>query len=371
MSDTKVTMIGDAAYSSTGGIQAVNRFVISELSNHGLLRNAYFLWDNAEVTRLEGARFIRSGVLKVFNVNRLKYVLGVLSHAIRYRDDLWLCSHINHALLAFIASGFRARRVALFVYAYELDVNFGWWKRWVIRRLSRIIAISKYTAKKAQHRGAPSTAIHVLYLGTEGPPRLGHLSAIPSAPTVLFVGRMDEHYKGQIELLDAMVILRKRFPKLTLTFVGGGKTLDDWHKAAEKRGLSAVVIFAGRVPDNELHALYESATVFAMPSANEGFGLVYVEAMAYGIPCIASNRDAGCEVVVDGETGFCVPAGNPTALADAIAEVVRSSSLRTRMSVAARGRYELMFATEHYRHRLLTLIDDWTLASSKPRRAPM
>jgi phosphatidylinositol alpha-1,6-mannosyltransferase len=355
-------MLGDGAYYSLGGIQTVSRFVMKGLKELGLLRTAFFLWESDASLPAEASELVQSGHLKTFQVRRLQYVLQVIWHGVRRPNDIWLSCHINYAWLAFVASGFRPSRVALVVHASELDNTFGWSsrKRWIIRRVGRVIAVSHYTAKKAMQRDVPMSVLRVMYLGdeSEGAP-FRPSAAVRNGATVLFVGRMDEHYKGQADLLDAMVLLRKRLPRLRLVFVGGGKTLNDWRSKAEQMGLQENVTFAGRVSEARLIELFEAATVFAMPSANEGFGLVYVEAMSHGIPCIGSNRDAACEVIVDGETGWCVPAGNSTALATAIATIVDSPELRARMGTAARRRYEEMFATQHYRQRVRSIMTEW------------
>jgi glycosyltransferase involved in cell wall biosynthesis len=96
-----------------------------------------------------------------------------------------------------------------------------------------------------------------------------------------------------------------------------------------------------------------------MPSENEGFGLVYAEAMAHGLPCIASTRDAAGEVVRDGETGLLVPVRDPAALAEAIHRLVSEPGLGTRMGAAGRRRFEALFTPEKYRERLLAMMADW------------
>ncbi|MDT0616726.1 glycosyltransferase family 4 protein, partial [Streptomyces lancefieldiae] len=127
--------------------------------------------------------------------------------------------------------------------------------------------------------------------------------------------------------------------------------------------LEGRVEFAGRVSDEELRQCYQSAAVFVMPSENEGFGLVYAEAMAHGVPCIGSDRDAAREVIAHGESGLCVPAGNSTALADAIVALLRSTELRSQMSRAARMRFLAHFSAEKHRDRLLVELRRWQEAA--------
>ena len=95
-----------------------------------------------------------------------------------------------------------------------------------------------------------------------------------------------------------------------------------------EKKISNNVLFTGFVPDEKLHAYYEHCDVFAMPSRGEGFGLVYLEAMAYGKPCIGSNVDAAKEVISDGETGYCVDPDNIEELAERLFQLLIDSELR-------------------------------------------
>lgn len=246
------------------------------------------------------------------------------------------------------------------LHAAELDEAFTRLKRFALLRAGRVFAVSEFTKKKALTLGVKASRIHVLYNGVEDPcPEWEPGQYNRTSETVLFAGRMDERYKGQMELLDAMVLLRRRLPGLKLVFVGGGRTLNEWKGETEQRGLTDIVEFTGRISDEELTRRYKSSALFAMPSHNEGFGLVYAEAMAHGLPCIGSDRDAAREVIAHGGTGLCVPAGNSTALADAIYTLLRSPELRGRMGGAGRQRFLGNFTAEKHCESLLAAMALW------------
>jgi phosphatidyl-myo-inositol dimannoside synthase len=94
-----------------------------------------------------------------------------------------------------------------------------------------------------------------------------------------------------------------------------------------------------------------------MPSRGEGFGLVYVEAMARGVPCIGSLHDAAGDVIVDGKTGLLVDQGNIGSIADAIVSLLRNPERRRSMGEAARMRVHEEFSTPAFRARLNTILD--------------
>jgi phosphatidylinositol alpha-1,6-mannosyltransferase len=352
---TPVHLIGGSAYSSTGGIQFVNRQLVRELAEAGWLGHAHFLWDlPADINSIE-PDLVRAGAVRGYGLQRRSFLRDIGWCALRNRRDLWLCTHVNYALVGLAVNLGLWRRVGVLLHAAELDEGFTRSKQLALKRVGWVLAVSEFTKRKAIKLGVDPARIHVVPNGVRDPCPNWRLGAAPGKAVVLFVGRMTEHYKGQADLLDAMRLLRNRFPDLRLVFVGDGP-LAEWKAEAQRRRVDDLVEFAGRIDDAELARRYAGATVFAMPSENEGFGLVYAEAMAHGVPCVGSDRDAAREVIRHGETGYCVPAGNSTALADAIATIVKSPDLRARMSVAARRRFEETFTLDCHRRNLLATL---------------
>jgi glycosyltransferase involved in cell wall biosynthesis len=118
-------------------------------------------------------------------------------------------------------------------------------------------------------------------------------------------------------------------------------------------GVASAVRFPGFVDEATRGLIYRSAAALAMPSRREGFGLVYVEAMAAGVPCIGSVHDAASEVIVDGETGFLVSQEDRPCLVRRIVELLRDETLRQRLGEAGRQRYRRLFTVDAFRERLI------------------
>ena len=97
--------------------------------------------------------------------------------------------------------------------------------------------------------------------------------------------------------------------------------------------------------------------MFAMPSRGEGFGLVYLEAMTYGLPCIGATQDAAGEIIDDGVTGFLVDQADTADIADRIVMLLENEDLRRTMGDEGRRRLEREFSYEQFSRRLLTQID--------------
>lgn len=128
---------------------------------------------------------------------------------------------------------------------------------------------------------------------------------------LLLVARMDaaEREKGHRELMQAMPEIIARHPGAQLVFAGSGSDLADLRSLAASSPAASSLFLTGRASDDLLKALYGVAYAFAMPSRQEGFGLVFLEAMSYAKPCIACRDDGASDVVVDGETGILVSRG--------------------------------------------------------------
>lgn len=116
----------------------------------------------------------------------------------------------------------------------------------------------------------------------------------------------------------------------------------------------------------EWRACWAAADAFVMPTRNEAFGLVYQEAAAAGLPAIGTRGNAVPEIILEGETGLLVPAGDPEALASAMAGLIESAELRHRLGTRAREIIEKVACPETYLDRLTTIITD--AAASRPTR---
>jgi len=175
---------------------------------------------------------------------------------------------------------------------------------------------------------------------------------------VVIVGRMShsERYKGHDQLILAWPRVLAEVPDATLVMVGRGDDVERLHAKAAAVGVARSVHFTGFLPDAALRAVLRHAAVFAMPSRGEGFGLVYLQAMRCGVPCLGSRDDAAADVIVDGETGLLVPQQDPEAIAGALARLLTDEAMRRRLGEAARRRFESTFTYPRFRARLASVL---------------
>ena len=160
------------------------------------------------------------------------------------------------------------------------------------------------------------------------------LGVRPDEVLVLHVGRFHKQ-KGQDVLLEAFAAARREEPRLRLCLVGEGAELPRARGRAEELALEDAVLFTGGVPDPA--PLYAAADLFAFPSRWETFGIALLEAMAAGLPVIASRTGGIVEVVSD-ETGVLVPVEDVTPLAQALIELARDPERCAALASAASGR---------------------------------
>lgn len=178
-------------------------------------------------------------------------------------------------------------------------------------------------------------------------------------PAALIIGRMwaEERGKGHDELLEGWQRVRDAVPDARLWIVGQGDDRPRLEARARELGQEGAVEFLGRVPDAVLSDLYRRASVLVMPSRQEGFGLVYAEAMWHGLPCIGSTSDAAAEVIRDGVTGRLVPYGDVAAIADAVVETLRDPALRRERGEAGAREARERFGYPRFRDDLLRALE--------------
>lgn len=272
--------------------------------------------------------------------------LTVLSR--RWDADAVLLWHLGLARLLPWMRGCRHDVIA-FLHGIEA------WRPWpprVLGRVHRFLCNSDFTwqAFTAHNPACASRPHEVVWLGTGEP--AGPVRPPDPEPTALMLARLSraEDYKGHREVLAAWPQVLERRPDARLWIAGDGDLRPDLEQAAA--GLGDCVRFFGRVSEEVKQDLLARCHALVMPSRGEGFGLVYLEAMRLGRPCLVSTCDAGREVVNPPEAGLAADSADPDALAAALVDLLSSGPVWDAWSAAARRRYEAHFTAAHFQHRL-------------------
>jgi glycosyltransferase involved in cell wall biosynthesis len=215
---------------------------------------------------------------------------------------------------------------------------FGWLSAWLVRRVAAVLLLSTEELE-LWNRFCPRARFELVrnpfvppVAGAEVAPVARHGGAPHRLPTLLFVGRLVQD-KGVFDLIDAFDIVRRQRPS-RLSLAGTGPGRDAVLRRIAALGLGACVALLGYVADDDLDRAYGSADVFVLPSYREGFPLVIMEAMSYGLPIVTTPIRGCADHLVSGENALFVPPRDPEALADQLLLLLDADALRVRMGAA-------------------------------------
>jgi phosphatidylinositol alpha-1,6-mannosyltransferase len=270
-----------------------------------------------------------------------------------------LCLHLRLSPVARLVTGARGR-LAVFLQGIEAWKPLGALERWALERADVVVAISEHTAHRfllanPGFSGRPIAVCH-LGVGAAGAARSTTISARDVAgPFALIVGRLagSERYKGHDALIDLWPGILDAVPGAHLVVAGGGD--DRPRLEAKAAALGARVRFLGRVSDEALEALYRDCAFFVMPSRDEGFGLVFLEAMRARKACIG-GAGAAAEVIEDGVTGLVVDATDMGEVEKAVVRLFLEPGTCARMGRAGAERVAREFTEAHFRRRFRTIL---------------
>lgn len=226
-------------------------------------------------------------------------------------------------------------------------------ERRALMAATSLIATTGFTAREcANYNEIPPSQFHVIPLCADE----SHTTPSPTFKLngefkLLCVARQDasEQYKGFENIFQALAKLQATQPNIHLNMVGTGNDQVRLKSVVDEIGLSQQVTFWGALSDEDLVAAYRDCDVYVMPSKNEGFGIVFLEAMRWGKPCIGGNNGGTPEVIEHGVDGYIVDYGDIEALAYYICQLSCNQNLRhvmgerARITVAAKFSKSLFF----------------------------
>jgi glycosyltransferase involved in cell wall biosynthesis len=257
---------------------------------------------------------------------------GSITRLLVERPDLVICGHIHLLPAACVISA----HPLLFIYGIEA------WKppprplaKRLLSRCRAVVAISALTRDRFLDWSGYSGPTYVIpnafrpeEFGLR--PRRADLEeryALRGRRVLLTIGRLDSHErsKGFDEVLE---ILGQLPPDVVYLIAGGGDDGERLKGVAARLGVASRVVFTGFFPEEDKADLYALADVYVMPSRGEGFGFVFLEAMASGLPVVASKHDGGKEAVLDGRLGLLVDPSSPDEIRTAVTELLGRSARR-------------------------------------------
>lgn len=339
-----------------GGIQRAGRhlaFVLSEYAaSHNMEYRFLSLNDTQELHRMRIAdrEFVFTGADR----GKTRFAATAM-RAARRRPKLVLAAHPN---LAPIVSAMKilAPRMKSIICAHGVEVwePLSFARRMSLAHANVVLSPSHATADSlATLQGVPRKRVRVLpwaldpdfetVAGANSSSKLP--AAFPSGRVVLAVGRWltTERYKGMDTIILSLPKLLLRWPDLQLVMIGAGDDRQWLETIAQESGVRLHVHFLTDLSDGELSACYAASQLFALPSRGEGFGFVYLEAMARGKPVIGGAHGGAPEIIQDGVTGYLVQHGDSAQLATSIDAILSNPEHASQMGKRGRERVEKEF----------------------------
>jgi len=300
---------------------------------------------------------------------KLRFLASAFAAAISWSPDLIVCAHVGVAPVARLIQ--KVKRIPYWVTLYGIEV----WgelpanKRNALQSAQRLISITCFTldatvARQSLQQSRVLILPPTLPKGLLGPSeKSGGTSQDTQRPVVLTVGRIaaSERYKGHDVMLEAWPSVLLRLPEAEYWIVGGGDDRSRLEARARELGIEASVRFKGSVPSEELDVCYDRCWVFAMPARTEldaraprgeGFGIVFLEAMAHGKPVLGPSVGAPAEFIRSGEHGLLVDPVSASAVADALIELLLDPARSRRMGAVGRECVLREFSFEKFCERL-------------------
>jgi glycosyltransferase involved in cell wall biosynthesis len=275
--------------------------------------------------------------------------------------DLAIALHVGVAPLVWWFHKLRKiRSWGVVLYGFESWERWPLLKRKAVAEASFVVSVSRYTAELAFERnGAPQGfVLQIPPVSSLEGIESGEEPVLDGAFRILSVSRLDpsQRYKGLDPLLEAVARLEGS-PSAFLHVVGSGGDRSRLEAKAAQLGIAARTRFWGELAPEALARAYQQAQVFALPSAREGFGIVYLEAMLHGVPVVGAAAGAVPELIWPGENGFLVPPGDVAALRATLERLRKDPALATTLGQKGRALAIERFGPARFESSWLTLVE--------------
>lgn len=349
----RTLLLAPALFSSEGGIERMMRVyaqALSELNQSGDQLHLAALNDS-KIPSKRLAPYVgkRHGEIICGDRNKLLFAARVL-WLVRKVDRI-ICGHFHLLPLLDLAKRLNPS-LTISVVAHGTEI----WRSWtakeklMARRSVKFLSVSEYTRKIILQQCPQFDPEHITIVPNSFDPNLVSQDAIPSSRVpgrILAVARLSsgDSYKGVDHLIEAMPKIKSNSSGAHLRIIGKGDDRPRLERLAVANGCESIE-FGGFVPDKDLPSEYQKASLFALPSRDEGFGLVYLEAFKHGTPVVVAAAGAAPEVITP-DCGVSVPYGNVELLAETC-----STALATKWDKALIQQRAEKFNYSNFKNRL-------------------
>jgi phosphatidyl-myo-inositol dimannoside synthase len=330
-------------FSREGGIQSYVRDIFQAYPDKiDRPADIFLLRDGPDVTNPYAGHNLTFHYLKTANptIGRLRLAAQLFIYLITKRPQHLYCGHINLAPLVGSLCQPLGIPYTVLTYGKEVWEPLDQSKQTALQNADRLWTISRYSRDQMCAANAiDPDKVDFLYCAVDGqafqpaPPAAKWVEkySLQNAKVIMTVARLwsGDPYKGVDVTIRALPQIAQLFPTVKYLVVGRGDDQPRLAQLAQDLGVGDRVVFAGFVANEDLCDHYNLADIYVMPS-QEGFGIVYLEAMACGKPVLSGDSDGSADPLQDGKLGWQVPHRDPIAVETACIEMLKGDQIRTK-----------------------------------------
>lgn len=253
----------------------------------------------------------------------------------RIKPDIMHCQSLSNGIPMLFVK--KIQRIPCIVWGQGSDVYLPGRltrlaSKYIIQNADAVLALTEDMKKKMQNISKRDVSVIPNGIDYERFYDVVRSEKVRKVKTILFVGRLHQ-VKGVRYLIEAMAIVHSKYPDIKLIIIGDGVERQNLGALSEKLALGDCIRFIGRVEQESIPLIMKQADIFVLPSISEGFGIVILEAMASGLPIIATRVGGIPDVVEDGVNGYLVDARNTDEIAKNIIKLIQNDVVRIEMAI--------------------------------------
>ena len=360
-------------FSATGGIEKVGKVVckaLTDLSAGNQLGQlaVYSMYDE---TNEADEKYISKAIFKGFGQRKFQFVTASVKEGCATK--VVILSHINLLVIGYLIKLFSPHtKLILIAHGIEVWEPLNVFKKQMLKKCDKILCVSEFTRQKMvdlftlpmENLLVLNNCLDPFLLPEQKESKdeklLSKLGFSNTDVVLMTLTRLSSKdlYKGYDQVLESIYLLKADYPSIKYLIVGKYDADEKQRidRIVERLSLQQQVVFTGYIPDKELSRHYHVADLYIMPSKKEGFGIVFIEAMLYGLPVIAGNKDGSTDALLQGRLGVLIDPDNQEAITEAIKKVLLNP-------VAYRPNRQLLmqhFGFDIYKQQLQTILEEVT-----------
>lgn len=366
----KVLFLTLKTFSATGGIEKVSRIMGKALYERSVEQDGYFeicsMYDK-QTDAVDNPYFPAEN-FRGFGIRKLSFIRAMVATGIK--NDVVMLSHINLLLIGWMIKKISPKtKIILLAHGIEVWYKLNARTRMMLKACDHIIAVSQFTKKRIEEdHGFDTKKCSVLNNCLD--PYLPLPSVKNKRDTLLkkygfsdtdcilmTLTRMSskERYKGYDKVIEAIAELKNKSANIKYLVAGSydKQEKEFLDKLISRLNLQDNIVLAGFIKDEELENHFAMSDIYVMPSQKEGFGIVFIEAMYYGLPVIAGNMDGSVDALLSGQLGQLVNPNSTHEVAAGINNILQDK----KAFMPNRDLLEKHFGYEAYKQKLQSILN--------------